>query len=175
MTSQVTFFHRNFFSAYSHVWIFFSWWLTPRIPKKQTIIKVTKESFRGATVGRCRGRGQFWKCAVSSPGRWEFRSSWRKTRAERKNRPWYFLEVCRHNFVQSSKDKDNKNVMPRSQLWCGSLQLNLWGAWFQYQFSGSSRPTKSEPLSEYLHQGFIPSFIRGHIAPLLVTSSWNTF
>ena len=79
MTSQVTFFHRNFFSAYSLVWTCFSWWLTLRIPKKQTIIKVTKESFRGATMGRHRGRGQFWKCAGSFLGRWEFLPNWRKT------------------------------------------------------------------------------------------------
>lgn len=38
-------------SASSTEWIFFSWWLTPRIPKKQTPIKVTKSYFRGPVVG----------------------------------------------------------------------------------------------------------------------------
>ena len=158
------------------MWTCFSWWLIPRIPKKQTIIKVTKESFRGATVGRYRGRGQFWKCAGSFLGRWEFLPNWRKTLVQKERvdcgTSWKFAgttlfrawrtSIPRMSCLEVSYDVDY-------------LQVNLWEAWFQYQFSGTSRPTKSEPLPGNLHQGFIPSFIRGHIAPVLVTLTWNTF
>jgi len=84
-------------------------------------------------------------------------------------------EFAGTTLFRARRTRITRKSCPEASYDVDYLQLNLWGAWFQYQFSGSSRPTKSEPLPGNLHQGFIPSFIRGHIAPLLVTSSWNTF
>lgn len=47
-------------STSSTEWIFSNWWLTPRILKKQTPIKVSKESFWGPAMGRFRSKGWFW-------------------------------------------------------------------------------------------------------------------
>ena len=69
-------------SASSTEWIFFSWWLTLRIPKMWTPVKVTRESLWGAAVGRRRARGWFWKCAGSFPGSWGFLPNWRKTHGQ---------------------------------------------------------------------------------------------
>lgn len=80
------------------------------------------------------------------------------THLERNGSLRCFLEVGRHNFVQSLKGKCSKEVRPRSQSWSvHPLQQSLWGPCFQCGRSGSSRPTESEPLPGNLHQGFITS------------------
>ena len=97
------------------------------------------------------------------------------TCAERKSRLWYFLEVCRHNFVQSSKDKDNKEVMPRSQLRCGLLTAEPLGSLVPISVLRLLQThlvrTSAWKFASRLH----PFSHRGHIAPLLVTLTWNTF
>ena len=73
----------------------------------------------------------------------------------RKSRLWYFLEVSRHNFVQSSK----------GQVWQG-CQAQKW-----VTVSGS--PT-AEPLGSFVLISIL-RLLQIHIAPLLVPLTWNSW